>query len=80
MSNTEECALDNAIENVITDFMIYQLNHKLGRYSKFKSLVTELKAQSIIDDFQIWSEGTSIYCHVYKNGAHKQFTVSILTD
>lgn len=80
MCNKEECTIDNVIENVITDFMIYQLNHKLGRYSKFKSLVTELKAQSIIDDFQIWSEGTSICCRVYKDDVQKQFSVSILPD
>lgn len=80
MNNIEDNALDDAIEKVLIDFIIYQLHNKLGRYSKFKSLLIELKAQSIIDDFQVWSEGSSIVGRVYKDNMRRQFSVPILSD
>lgn len=78
--DTKDEVLEDAIEKVLSDFMIYQLHNTLGRYLKFRSLVNELKKQSVIDDFSIWSDGDCINCRVYKNGLRRQFRASILSD
>ena len=80
MTEIENKTLNAAIDKVIADFISYQLEHKESRYLKFRSLMDELKKESLIDDYQAWLAPKSIRCRMRKGGEEQQFYVTLIPD
>ena len=80
MTDIENKTLNAAIEKVIADFMTYQLEHNKLRYFKFRSLMDELKKDSLIDDYQAWLAPKCIRCCARKSGEELQFYVPLIPD